>query len=303
MKIAVRYIWLIVVLVASAIPNLQARTQSPDTLYYNPEASSMIVTDSKDEVTVNIRSHRGQETIILKNEDGDDGSGQTMDANKRSSDIIFKGHNLFLFPSRYDNSFWSIGIDGVTIGLSSANGQDHPKGFQWAKSIEIGWLNAVAIKYNLRNSIFSLGVGLNWKNFRNSTSARYLDYNEEEGMFWKNYEEGINGKGSRLMIFSVQFPLLWQYTFPSTSLSLKLGPVFNLNTFSEIKSHYLNNEGDKCSRSLKNVKPRLFTTDIFASLSLYNVCGIYLRYSPVRIMQDRTGLNFHPLTIGMTVGI
>ena len=159
------------------------------------------------------------------------------------------------------------------------------------------------MKYTLRNSVFSLGVGIDWKSFHNAKSAYYLSYSNHSGLVWKEYEDDRKGKGSSLRILSIQFPLLWQYTFPQTPFSVKLGPIFNLNTYSSIKTVYIDEDGDKYIRLSGASRLNLFTTDCFVNISFHNTFGIYFRYSPWRIIKNANGLNFHPLSIGLSIGI
>lgn len=280
----------------------QIEIYSSDTLYLRPVAKEMIVTQNEDEIKVVVRNQDKDDVIIIPNKI-DTVKGIEESYYKQEPPLWAKQHNFYIFPSNRQNRYWSIGIEGITLGLTSANGQPTPKGLQWGKSFEIGWLSIIDFKYNFSKSAVSLGIGLNWRNYKNSTSFRYLNVDNESGLIWKNYANDVNGKNSQLKLFAVQFPFLYELSIPKTSLFLKLGPIFNFNTYSSVKTSFTDSEGNGASYFTTSSIQRLLTVDIFANVSLSQMIGVYIRYSPMKILKTSDGINFHPFTLGFSIGI
>ncbi|MDE6683152.1 MAG: hypothetical protein K2J87_06985 [Muribaculaceae bacterium] len=260
----------------------------------------MIVTKDPKGVQVDFMNCNGEKESIFLDNDTHLKERVTID---EPDNFLTRRHNLFVIPSSNPNRQWAIGIDGLTLGLSSANGQPHPKGLQWSKSIEIGWLSAVNLSYSSRSSSISLGVGFDWRNYRISTSDRLLTLDRNGILNWAEFKDGGRGKGSRIKFFSIQFPLLYEYAIPKSSVTIKAGPIFNLNTYASVKTDFFNENGNQTSYSSHLSSQRLFTVDLFANISFCRLVGIYFRYSPLRVLNTDEGINFHPLTLGVTLGI
>lgn len=289
------------IILLSVLDAMGRETMQTDTLLNLNAVSNFIVTRQRNGVNVKIIENEGEdgENFFLIREEH---IGTAQNIEEKNS-FWNRPHNLYRFPSGSRNKYWSIGTDGIILGLNSANGQPSPKGLQWSKSIEIGWLSAVNIRFTINRSSFSLGIGFDWRNYRISTSGRFLTVSPDGNLNWSDFSEGIRGKGSRLKIFSIQFPLLYEYSIPSTSFTLKGGPVFNLNTHASVKTDLVNATGNSTSLSYNYSSQRLFTLDIFANISFCRTVGFFFRYSLMRVLNTNGGINFHPLTLGLSIGI
>ncbi len=198
---------------------------------------------------------------------------------------------------------WNIIFGGVCIGLSNPIGQGFGGGLEWSKSIEVGWFKCIGISYEMsRYTWLSLGIGLDWRNYKITTSDKHLVVNPQRQLEWGAYPNGTIAKSSRLKIFSLQFPLMFTGRIPSTSLTIDVGPVFNLNTYGSVLTRYEDNLGNRYKDFTKDIDKRLFTVDLFGSVSLKKCIGIYARYSPMKVMNGNSGINFTPFSIGVTIG-
>ncbi len=201
---------------------------------------------------------------------------------------------------------WFGYVDGMTIGLSNPAGLGPDKGLQWSKSIEIGWLDCIAVGYSWGKTALSLGIGFDWRNYKITTSDRYLTVTPAKGIEWADANtlpEGSKLKNSRLKVFSLQLPLLLRVKIPNSSLRLKVGPIFNFNTHASLKTNYIDMSGGSNELFTEDLNQRRFTLDFFGNLSVSSWVGIFVRYSPMKVMDAADGLNFRPLTIGLTIGI
>lgn len=200
-------------------------------------------------------------------------------------------------------SRWNAIMGGVCLGLSNPIGQDHGGGLEWSKSIEAGWFQCLGVSFEMsRHTWLSLGIGFNWRNYKITTSDKRIIVNSNRQLEWDAYPAGAIPQNSRLKIFSLQFPLMFTGQMPGTSLIFEAGPIFNFNTYGSVLTQYKDNLGNKYKDFTKDIDKRLFTVDIFGSIYIKSGVGIYARYSPMKVMNGDTGINFTPLSIGIIIG-
>lgn len=205
---------------------------------------------------------------------------------------------------REGKSWWDFMISGVAIGLVNPINQAPTGGLQWSKSIEICWMSCIGVKYGFaKQSSISLGLGFDWRNYKITTSDRCLVSNDNKGIEWGSYPDGSKGKNSRLKVFSLQFPLIYSWYIPKSSLIFKCGPVLNFNTYASLKTAYEDASGNKIEDFTKSISARRFTVDFFGSLSYNSLLGVYVRFSPMKVIDSPSTLNFQPLSVGVTFGI
>lgn len=273
----------------------------PDTLLNIPNPSRLVITENKEGTTFNVISADSidffEESVTTEYP-----YDSSVSAHQTTYTNIFGEGILYSYRNRNRCSSWDIIVDGLCIGLNNASGQPAPDALQWSKSFEISWMSCIGISYTYKTSSISFGFGFDWRNYRCTTSDRRLVVNESKGIGWGNYSEGEKGRLSRLKTFSLQFPLLYKINIPKTSLSIKAGPVMCVNTYGSIKTVYDDANGNKCEEFLKDIRIRDFTVDLFGCISYNLAIGIYVRYSTMKVM-DASGLNFRPLTIGLSLGI
>lgn len=294
-----KYIALASIVIATNAMLADNNVSTPDTLLRMDIPSKVVITENNNGSEIIISGTGGNiyETKITA-----EYSPESVVTSRQS---IFENRDFSLFGNRKRKSGagWDLTVDGVCLGLTKAKGLQR-EGLQWAKSIEIGWLNAVAVRYNTsRNLSFSLGIGFDWRNYKSTTSDKYLVPTLSRGIDWKSSNEDMNLKSTNLHIFSLQIPFLFRAHIPKTSLYVKAGPIFNCNTYASVKTIYDDKFGNKCEYFSKGIKPQRFTVDLFASISLCKAVGIYVRYSLMQMMDAVDGLNFKPLTVGVGIGI
>lgn len=281
----------------------RALTEPTDTILQVTAPAKVIITENTSGTNLEIQSIDGTEEIIasLLTEYSMDSSVKTHSREERLSQWWYN-RNLLSIEENNDCN-WGISIDGICIGLNKAVDQLPEPGFQWSKSFEIGWLSCLNVYYEFSRSRLSLGLGLNWRNYKITTSDKYLVANDAKGIGWMPYESGAKGMFSRLKIFSLQLPLLYEWNIPKSSISFKAGPILNFNTYASVKTVWNDSDGNRRVVFNKNIEPRRCTIDFFASLSLCKTIGIYVRYSPVKVMDSPNTINFRPLTVGLGLGI
>lgn len=278
-----------------------ASTEIPDTILVIDTPSKVLITESPE----------GTGIIVTDNKSGLEeshfvaySSGAKVSTSQSSSNSFF---NLPGFPCGRrqekcgcSGSGWSLGMDGLCIGLTDARAQTGGGGLQWSKSFEISWLSCINVGYGFSRSHIYLGLGFDWRNYRATADGRWLRPASSSGLEWGDAPEGAYVRFSRLKVFSLQLPLIYEWRIPKSKLKLKLGPILNFNTYSSLKGVYDDAAGNRCEYFRKNIGHNPTTLDFFGAVSYHNALGIYVRYSPMKVLKDNSPINFTPLTLGLT---
>lgn len=199
---------------------------------------------------------------------------------------------------------WDLCVGGPGIGWVNACGQPAGLGVEMGKSIEVSWLNILALKYRLpwKTSTISVGFGVDWRNYRISTSSsRFVTENGR--VTYGPYPEGADGKGSRLQVFGMGIPVLWQQSLPfkmfGSRCMLGVGAVFNYNSSASLKTKWYTEEGLKAEQTSHNIGHRRFTVDLMALVRVWGAVNVYVRYSPNSVLRGAGQLQFRPLSSGI----
>lgn len=279
----------------------EAQTYTPtDTLLNISNPDKVVITESSEGTRVSFED--GLESILIAYPDG-----ANVKTYRHTSRSIFNlpglpcGRRMDSCGCKADG--WNFSMDGVCIGLVDAMGQTGGGGLQWSKSFEINWLSCLNVGYEFSRSRIYLGLGLAWRNYKATADARWLQPNGDGCVEWGSAPEGVNVRATQLKVFSLQLPLMYTWRIPKTYLKWRMGPILNFNTYSSIKGIYDDPAGNRCEYFTKDFDRRPVTVDIFASLSYQSAIGIYVRYSPMKVLNDTSPINFTPLSLGITLGL
>lgn len=281
-----------------------AQTEYTDTLIKVDAPSQLIITESEKGMKVTVEGRQGDDRFNASTFTEYTPNASVSTSKKLTKkDWLVRWNDGFVEKKKRGGCSWNVIMSGVAIGLVNPLNQEPSGGLQWSKSFEISWLSCIGIKYGNHRSAISLGLGFDWRNYNITTSDRCLVANDQKGIEWGSYPIVCRGKNSRLKVFSLQFPLLYSWVVPKTSLVFKCGPVFNFNTYASLKTAYYDADGNKVVDFTKAISPRRFTIDFFGDISYRHAVGIYVRYSPMKVMDAPTTLNFQALSVGLTLGI
>lgn len=106
--------------------------------------------------------------------------------------------------------------------------------------------------------------------------------------------EGTSPKFSRIKVYSLNFPIRYQYQ--ARNFGFSLGPILNFNAYASIKTKY-KLDGDKKKEMAKNIHPTPITVDFMGTIST-PIMDFYVKYSPCNVLQSDYGLKFKSLSIG-----
>lgn len=202
---------------------------------------------------------------------------------------------------------WEIISSTLMCGFSGTTGAPDALDLEMGKSLEITWLNAVAVRCDLRSihSSVSVGLGFGWRNFRTTTGMR-LVRSVDGPIAYLPFADDVTPKYSRLKVFSLSVPVLYTVNFSLPRLKnmgLQLGPVINFNTHASIESRWLDADGRKQTQSIKNPGQRRVSVDLYGALRFCSDVGVYVRYSPQSMLRHSPAVDFTPLSTGIVFGI
>lgn len=279
---------------------VSAQVESPDTVCDVEIPSRVTIVENPEGTTVNIESLEGTLLESLATPYQPESSVSARKSYKRKNEWLADGALFGYSNSKGKSSYWGVGMDGICIGLTDAVGQGGRDGFEWSKSFEVCWMNCLKVYYRFSRSCVSLGLGFDWRNYRCTFPGRELAVNGEGGLEWAGPVRKT--KYTRLQVFSLQVPLLYEWRVPKSDLKLKAGPVLCFNTGASAKTSYYDDDAGNLEVSATGVSQRKVTVDFYGGVTYCGFLGIYVRYSPMRVMKA-PGLNFHPLTLGLSIGM
>ena len=198
-----------------------------------------------------------------------------------------------------NKSGWDLTSGGLVLGFVNTPGAPAAAGFEAGKSLEIGMLEAIAVMRRLGFGSVSLGVGFDWRNYRSTTGTMFeaRDGKVSVGRF----DADTDYRYSRLKIFSLQFPLLYNCRATSAGtlpVFVHAGAIFNWNSHGSVKSAWRDGAGAKLQTSCNDIGQRKFSIDFLAGVSVQGV-GAYVRYSPYKVLTGASAPQFTSLSAGL----
>lgn len=273
-------------------------SEATDTLIAVDTPSKVLITENNEGTTISVIDREGNsESHLIAYT-----PGANVSTSRKTSVSIFNIPGLDCNDRERNcgcrGNDWTIGTDGLCIGLNEAHGQTGGGGLQWSKSFEISWMSCLNVGYSFNRSRIYLGLGFDWRNYKATADSRWLVTTASGGLDWGDAPEGIFVSYTRLKVFSIQLPLLYEWRVPKSQLKLKFGPILNFNTYSSIKGIGKDAYGNSREYFTKDFDRNPTTLDFFGSVSYSNAIGIYVRYSPMKVLKDPSPINFTPFTIG-----
>lgn len=309
--LSMRFLLSLIIILLS-VGEASAQTETTDTLIDIEKKSKVVITETRSGVTIKVTGNENGKPFMSEVTTN---FGLTSQVNTRQNTLSHRVRKLFSKDIDSSSSFsfdterlvkfgsWSMFLNGVCLGLTNSSGQGNPGGLQWSKSIEICWMNAFGLKYQFTPDLsMSFGLGFDWRNYKTTLCNQFINVTEKGGLEWAFTGDDRIIRMSRLKTFAVQFPLLINSRIRNTSTNVKFGPILNVNTYSSVKTKYYDEVGSRKTDFRKGLDMKKATFDLFGAISYGNCFGVYVRYSPIKIMNGGD-LNFSPLTLGFTIGI
>ena len=283
----------------TAVAALAAMAQKaePDTLMITKNASRAVITENAGGLKVTVSDLNG-DSIVENVYFQPYAPNSSVKSTQNTSTWTTTTFNEGVIGIKVKNHHWEAVSGGFCLGFTNAQGQPADLGLQWNKSLEISWINALAVRYRYRSISVSFGFGFDWRNYKITTSGHRLALNGSGGVTAAPYPEGASSQFSRIKVFSFALPLLYTQKIPGTSISVTAGGILNFNTHASLKTCYDNADGNRVEEYAEHFNHRRVTVDLFGSLNFYKGCGLYVRYSPQTVLQGHNSPEFKPLSAG-----
>lgn len=201
----------------------------------------------------------------------------------------------FLRPEgQRGKSYFSMG--GVGFGFVNALGAPEPMNVNMAASYEVFADLLTYGRYVGPHADLSIGFGINWRNYRMNGRTRFVMNGDCIGL--SPYPDGADIDFSRIKVFSLTFP--FRYTqHLSKHFTYSLAAILNVNTYASLKTHYTL-DGEKHHSVFKDIRQTPITVDFMGQVQFHSV-GLYVKYSPCRMLNTDFGPDFSHLSAGITL--
>lgn len=238
---------------------------------------------------------------------GDDGASQnytfyfeTPGDRQYKSFVGQNGSDFGFTLARKGKVQWDLVSNGLTFGWGTTINDSPDMNVSMWKSNEISWTNILAVRVSRGHHAVSLGVGFLWQNYV-TKGNRFFNLNmENRSIGFTPYPEGATDLRSRIQLKTWQMPLLYTFSFGHRNYcNFVAGPILCFNTGSSIKTQY-KLDGNEYSIVTKNIGQRPVTLDLFAGFN-YRYIGVFVRYSPMKKLRDRTQLPFNTISTGLSL--
>lgn len=191
-------------------------------------------------------------------------------------------------------SYFSMG--GVGFGFVNALGAPDPMNVNMAASYEVFADLLTYGRYVGPHADLSIGFGINWRNYRMNGRTRFVMNGDCIGL--SPYPDGADIDFSRIKVFSLTFP--FRYTqHLSKHFTYSLAAILNVNTYASLKTHYTL-DGEKHHSVFKDIRQTPVTVDFMGQVQFHSV-GLYVKYSPCRMLNTDFGPDFSHLSAGITL--
>lgn len=198
-------------------------------------------------------------------------------------------------PGRWSTEFRTGGL-----GFGFVNALNAPAGLDvdMASSYEIfaDLVSFHRISPDQRHD-FSLGFGLDWRNFRMTGTNRFVK--EGAAIFTSPYPDGAEPDFSRIKVFSLTFPFRYSYNFGSgRKWNVNVAAILKVNTYASLKTRYTL-DGRDYKEFSKDIRQKPVSVDLMAGFG-WKFLGVYAKYDPCRVLNKDFAPRFNAFSAGLT---
>lgn len=222
--------------------------------------------------------------------------------NRSFKSFIGEGGNDFgLTIKRSSYLQWDVICGGIMLGWMTPLNSTPSLGTSMGRNLEFGIANLVAVRMRHGANSLSLGMGFQWQDY--VRKGDYYFSRDDNGLVtFEPYPEGSTKHRSRIGVYSMQFPLLYTFSFGhNRNFTLQCGPIMNVATGGGIKTEY-KLDGRRYTVDTEKRLGRPVTVDLMGAIYFQSV-GIYCRYSPMKKLKASTGIDFNTFSTGLIIGI
>lgn len=201
---------------------------------------------------------------------------------------------------------WDAVMRGFMFGFVNAPASQAGMDVEMGKSFEWSVLQLVGVRYSTptRNTSISFGIGIDWRNYKMSTASARFVSDGYGHVATGPYPEGVNARFSRLKVFSLNFPILFEQKLPfrvpgKAKFSITGGVVLNYSPHASMLTEWTDTEGNRVEESCNSIGQRQFSVDLIGILRFCKFAGLYVKYSPQTVLHGSNNLSFHTFSTGL----
>ncbi len=190
---------------------------------------------------------------------------------------------------------WDLIFGGISAGLVNAVGAPSGLHVEAAKSYEFSLLFILGLRayWNSQNWL-TFGVGYNARNYALNSTGRFVK--TDGAISVEPYPADAHGGSSRLRVETLSMPLIYGRRL-GRHCGLHVGPVLNVTTRSSLKTTYEVGRIGHTDRA-GGIYAHKVTVDLYGALS-YHGWGLYVRYSPMKLIKSGCGPQFSSISTGI----
>lgn len=284
---------------AMPIPAFAVNTASSDTIVDVTDVNRVTVVEDDNVVKLRLQGNRDNPYYEFNYERTTQSSSHTS-YSEHTSNWNF---GSLLKKKKTTNRNWVGGLDflqGFSFGMVGVTGAPQGMETSFGSSYEfMTELLAYEVASPRRRHHFSVGFGLNWRNYRMTGQQRFVK-SDNGFVTLEPYPEGADVSFSRIKNFSLIVPFHYAYRI-ARNFYVDAAAIVNFNTYASIKTRY-KLDGEKHKDFAKQIHQTPMTVDFMLSLS-YDVIGIYAKYSPCNVLEKTYGPEFQYFSTGLVFNL
>ncbi|RLT76509.1 hypothetical protein D7V95_08135 [bacterium J10(2018)] len=276
------------VLTAVAMSAAAVSVNKPDTIISVDNPEKIVFTESSDGIS--LRMKLASDSVVEYEYVRDD-SDVSISAVRRKR----TGSNGLSLLYKTGPVDWDLIFGGVSAGLVHAAGAPSGMHVEAAKSYEISAIFILGLRaYWNRHNWLTIGMGYNLRDYELNSTGRFVK--ADGAISVEPYPEGAHAGRSRLRAEAISMPLIYGHDL-GRYFCLHAGPILNVTTGSSLKTTYevgRNEEGYRAG----GIYARKITADLYGAVT-YRGWGLYVRYSPMKLIKSGCGPQFSTVSTGI----
>ncbi len=270
-------------------------TEQSDTLLDLRDAHRVLLVEDSGSIDLHVQG-RGDDPDYHYDFNADFSESSSSLLRSQGTKWDFSG--LTLGKKRASGWHNSVTMGGVGFGFVQA--LDAPAGMEvdMASSYEIfaDLISFHRVSPNKRHD-FSLGFGIDWRNFRMTGDRRFVK--DGAHISTAPYPDGAEPDFSRIKVFSLTFPFRYTYNFGAKNYwNVSLAAILKVNTYASLKTRYTL-DGEKHKYIHKDIRQKPVSVDLMASFG-WRFLGVYVKYDPCDVLNKNFAPRFSTVTTGLT---
>lgn len=246
----------------------------------------------------------GTTTLELTGSDGTTTLSNLKPDNERIIIITSDTRKNHGIKFRTSNSGWECMSGGFNIGWNFAPRHLPNAPVEAGKSWEIGWFQIAGARYKASQlTSVSIGVGMDWKNYKITTPDYYFSPDGNGGIDALPYPSGVEPRYSRIKIFTLSLPLMLKQKMPfrlyGTRQWIAVGASLGYSPHGSVLTRWTDDTGRRVRLSDNKIGHRRWTWELIGILGVSNDVGVYVRYQPMSVLRGKGQPDFRSLSTGL----